>query len=156
VFCADDPARPTVESLDALRVELNAQSDLLAGFVLNIANICAGWPESIDPVQQIATNQAPVSLVIGGPSDAQTPLEHAQQMAAAVGGQFLRSEHDGHTTVFLPKDNCTNAVVETFLLTGNLPTMSVCEADVIASARPRGWRNGVLHLLPGTYRSDEQ
>jgi len=143
VMCADDPTRPTVDSLDALRLAFNAESDLLAETQLNTAGMCAGWPESIDPIPQIATNQAPASLIIGGPSDAQTPLLFAEQMAAAVGGQFLRSEHDGHTTVFSPENNCTNSVVETFLLTGNLPTTAVCEADVNPIASAPDWRDEI-------------
>lgn len=146
VYCADDPTRPTVDSLDTLRIQFNAVSDLLAETQLIAAGMCAGWPESIDPIPQIATNQAPVSLVIGGPSDAQTPLVFAQQMAAAVGGQFLRSEHDGHTTVFRPGNSCTNTVVEAFFLTGNLPTISVCEADVIANTSALDWRDGMPGL----------
>jgi len=141
VYCADDPTRPTVDSLDTLRIQFNAISDLLAEIQLFAISVCSGWPESIDPIPQIATNQAPVSLVIGGPSDAQTPLVFAQQMAAAVGGQFLRSEHDGHTTVFRPGNSCTNSAVETFLLTGNLPTTLVCEADVIANTSALDWRD---------------
>ena len=147
VFCADDFTRPTVESLNALRIELNAQSDLLAELMMYPANICAGWPEALDPVPRIATNQAPASLVIGGPSDARTPLVHAQEMAEALGGQFLRSEHEGHITVFTIKNDCTNAVTETFLLTGNLPTISVCEANDVANAGMAVRRQGRPHLL---------
>jgi len=153
ILCADDPVRPTVDSLEALRVEFNNLSDLLAEHRMINAAICAGWPESADPMLPIATNQAPVSLVIGGTSDAQTPLVHAQQMAAAVGGQFLLSEHNGHGTVFTSKNSCTNAAAEAFLLTGNLPATSVCEADVPAITDApswrddaHGWRRSVLHL----------
>jgi len=146
VMCADDPARPTVDSLDALRQVFNAESDLLAESQLPVAGMCAGWPESIDPIPQIATNQAPVSLVIGGPSDAQTPLVFAQEMAAAVGGQFLRSEHDGHVTVFTTKNQCTNEAAETFLLTGNLPITSVCEAGEVVDAAAMDWQDSMSHL----------
>jgi len=134
VMCADEPARPTVDSVDALLTEFNAVSDLLAEWLLINVSLCAGWPESVDPIPPIATNQAPASLVIGGTSDVQTPLVLAPQMAAAVGGQFLRSEHNGHITVFTGKNRCTDRAVETFLLTGNLPSVSVCEADVNVNA----------------------
>ena len=147
ILCTDDASRPTIDSLDALRILFNEESNLIAETQLTIAGICAGWPESNDPIPTIATNQAPVSLVIGGPSDAQTPLVFAQQMAAAVGGQFLRSEHDGHTTVFTPKNNCTNMAVETFLLNGNLPATSVCEADTNVNASRSNWRDEMLNQL---------
>jgi len=58
----------------------------------------------------------------------------AEQMATAVGGHFLRSEHDGHVVAFVGRNSCTDSVVETYLLTGELPSTSVCEADVIANA----------------------
>ncbi len=147
VMCADDSSRPTIDSLDALRIQFNVESDLLAETLMINAGMCAGWPESIDPIPPIATNQAPPSLVIGGPSDAQTPLLFAQQMAAAVGGQFLRSEHEGHTTVFSPFNSCTNAAVETYLLTGNLPSTMVCEADVDASTSAPDWREEMRSQL---------
>lgn len=130
VLCGDDFTRPTADSLVALQPSFNAESDLFAEGATSFAGLCAGWPEAIDPIPQIATNQAPTAIVIGGPSDAQTPLVFAQDMAQAIGGQFLRSEHGGHTTVFTGKNACTNAVVEEFLINGNLPTVSVCESNL--------------------------
>ncbi len=127
-LCADDASRPTVDSLVALGQDFNAASNLLAEAYLRPASNCAGWIEALNPLPTIATNQAPASLVIGGPTDAQTPLVFAEQMAEAVGGHFLRSEHQGHTTVFTGKNACTNRVVETFLLSGQLPSFSVCVA----------------------------
>ena len=128
VMCADDATRPTIDSLEALSEIYNEDSDLLAEIHLRVAGYCAGWPQAINPIPNIATNQAPPSLVIGGPTDAQTALVFSEQMAEAVGGQFLRSEHSGHTTVFSGKNACTDTVAETFLLTGELPEFSVCAA----------------------------
>jgi len=159
VMCADDPTRPSIDSLDALRIEFNAVSDLIAETLMFNAGMCSGWPVSLEPIPQIATNQAPASLVIGGTTDAQTPLVFAQEMAAAVGGQFLRSEHDGHTVSFVPGHSCVNTAVETFLLTGTLPSTSVCLPDsavspiaarnAIASDNPNAadWRDKVPSLF---------
>lgn len=137
VFCADDPVRYTIESLEALQSPFNAVSDLFSELVYSNVALCTGWPEAIDPMPRIATNQAPASLVIGGPTDSQTPIIFAEEMAAAVGGQFLRSEHPGHTTVFSRNNACTNSAVEVFLTTGELPTTSVCEGSVFAGAVER-------------------
>jgi len=145
VLCADDFTRPTADSLTALRPIYNAESDLFAENSLSFAGLCSGWPASLDPIPQIATNQAPASIVIGGPTDAQTPLVFAQDMARAVGGQFLRSEHRGHTTVFTGKNACTDTVVEEFLINGNLPDVSVCGVD--ARARSTDWADNFQRRL---------
>lgn len=130
VFCADDAFRPNVDSLTQFAIEFNAESDLLAELFIKSAGQCAHWPEALNPVPDIATNQAPAALVIGGPTDAQTPLLFAEQLAQAIGGQFLRSEHLGHTAVFLGKNTCTDAAVENFLLNGELPSFTNCEATL--------------------------
>ncbi len=146
VMCADDATRPTLDSVEALRGPFNVESDLFAEPFLNTAGLCAGWPEALNPVPEIATNQAPVSLVIGGPTDAQTPLVFSEQMAQALGGQFLRSEHDGHVTVFTGKNLCTQALVNDFLVNGSLPTVSVCEANN-RNAIIADWPMPMLQLL---------
>lgn len=135
VMCADDPARPTVDSLVGLLPTFNAASDLLAESYVSSATICAGWPESIDPIPVIATGQAPVSLVIGGPTDAQTPLQWAKETAFALGGQFLHSEHEGHTVVFSQANACTDAAAVNFLREGELPATDNCPADPVTVAK---------------------
>lgn len=144
VLCADDPGRPTIESLEALQDSYNAESDLFAELYLySSTGACVGWPESVDPIPQIATNQAPASLVIGGPTDAQTPLIFSELMAEAVGGHFLYSDHDGHTTTFSGDNQCTETAVENFLLSGTLPATGRCEAlGPVASAER--WQTPVV------------
>ncbi len=149
VLCSDDPTRPTSESVAALQVPWNAESDLFAEANYNIVGICAGWPESVDPIPRIATNQAPASLVIGGPTDAQTPLVFAEQMAVALGAQMLFSEHDGHTTVFSGLNRCTDSAVEVFLTTGALPAFSRCSSSPSLASRNAlavRWHQPSLHL----------
>lgn len=126
VICADDPVRPSVEQIEALRQRFNQTSDLFAEIQLAAAAICIGWPEALNPLAEISTRQAPATLVIGGPTDAQTPLIWSEQMAAAIGGRFLRSEHPGHTTVFSGQNACTDDAAIDFLLNGTLPDESVC------------------------------
>lgn len=151
VLCADDPNRPTLSSLSRSAARFNGDSDLLAETYFTTIGICAGWPAAVEPLPDIATNQAPVSLVIGGPTDAQTPLAFSQDMARAVGGQFLRSEHQGHTVAFRGANACTDSAVSNFLLNGTLPAVSVCEDDnsvIMADS----WASAIPVLSPPVFQ----
>jgi len=129
VLCADDPLRPTADNGFELFAGFNEISDLFAESFLTVALTCAGWPESIDPVIPVATSQAPNSLIIGGSTDAQTPLIWAEQMASAIGGTFLRSEHLGHTVVFNDESACADNAAVAFLREGSVPSVTTCLAD---------------------------
>lgn len=126
VLCADDAYRPTVVQLSASLPTFNAQSDLFAEAYIGLAGSCAGWPESVEPLPPIATGTAPAALIIGGSSDAQTPLEWSEEMAIAIGGHFLASSHAGHTSVFNRESECVDTIVTTFLLEGFLPGAADC------------------------------
>ncbi|MGQ7845847.1 alpha/beta hydrolase [Granulosicoccus sp. 3-233] len=126
ILCADDATRPTAEQLSASLPTFNALSDLFAEAYIGQAGSCAGWPESIDPLSPIATGTAPVALVIGGTSDAQTPLVWSEEMARAIGGHYLASSHQGHTSVFNGQNDCVDSIVTTFLLDGLLPGAADC------------------------------
>jgi len=145
VFCADDPVRHSIETIEALQSSFNADSDLFSELLYSNVAVCTGWPASVDPIPRIATNQAPPSLVIGGPTDTNTPLIFAEQMAQAVGGQFLRSEHTGHTTVFSGRNRCTDSAVAVFLTSGALPATGVCEATELAGSIERSYQPS-LHM----------
>ena len=129
VFCADDPARPTLAGLVDTLADLESRSDLFAESGAALVATCAGWPASLDPVGTIATTQAPASLVIGGTNDWQTPLAFTQPMAAAIGAASLVSAHVGHTSVFNGDSDCVDQVVLAFLLDGTLPAQANCEVD---------------------------
>jgi len=122
VTCADDAARPSVESLLATLVTLNESSDFFAESSLPTAASCAGWPEALDPVVDIRTAEAPASLIIGGTGDVRTPISLAVETADAIGGVFVSSGHQGHGTLFSPRENdCVDSIVIDFLLEGTLP-----------------------------------
>jgi len=126
VFCADDAARPTSDSLIEKLTQFNKISDVAAEYLVSQAAICAGWPEALEPLPPIATNTAPLSLLIGGTTDAQTPIAWSQAMAQAIGGTFIKSEHSGHTTVFNEESECIDELVEKFLLDGLAPITQEC------------------------------
>ena len=128
VVCADDDARPTVESLFSSLNALNENSDLFAEAQLPDAASCVGWPEALDPVADIQTSDAPASLTIGGSDDVLTPLGWAVEMAGAIGGVFLSSGHPGHTTLFVHENECVDSITVDFLLEGTLPPEgTICE-----------------------------
>ena len=121
VICADDAARPSLESLVTILGSLNESSDFFAETLLPLTASCVGWPEALDPVADIRTTDAPESLVIGGTGDVRTPISWAVETADAIGGVLLSSDHQGHTTVFLRDNDCVDSIVVDFLLEGTLP-----------------------------------
>jgi len=129
VICSDDAARPTVDELEALRTSFNNTSDIFAELFISQSAMCSGWPQSLAPLEPISTNQAPATLVIGGPTDTQTPAIWSQQMASAIGGHYLLSDHPGHTALFSDANDCTEEAVIDFLLLGELPDTNQCGAQ---------------------------
>lgn len=129
VLCADDNTRPTAEVLEQKLAQFNGRSDLFAEAYIAQAGSCIGWPEALEPLPPIETRIAPVALVIGGTSDAQTPLQWSEEMATSIGGFFLSSEHQGHTSVFNQQSRCVDTLVTQFLIDGRLPAITSCSSD---------------------------
>lgn len=125
-LCADDSFRPNVETLVAASEEFNLLSDVFAEIALSEYASCAGWPEALAPLSPITTNTAPTSIVIGGSNDAIAPIEFSEDMAAAIGGVFVRSDHEGHTSVFFGKSECVDNIVESFFIDGTTPASEEC------------------------------
>lgn len=126
VMCADDAYRPTADELITLLTQMNTVSDPFAEAQLAVAGLCAGWPQAIEPLAPIATSTAPMSIVIGGTTDAQTPVQWSETMAQAIGGTYIRSEHPGHTVVFTDQSECVDDLVEQFLADGLAPAVTQC------------------------------
>jgi len=126
VMCADDANRPTADTLEQTLSLFNQSSDIFAEATLHLAASCVGWPESIEPLSASNTSDAPASLVIGGINDAQTPTQWSEEMAAAIGGVYVQSLHDGHTVVFTGQSECIDSVAENFLIDNSLPEGTNC------------------------------
>ncbi len=126
VMCADDAARPDATELITVLEDYNGRSDLFAEYLIPAIGMCSGWPEAIEPLPPIAVDTAPVSLVIGGTNDAQTPLQWSESMANSIGGLFITSEHSGHTSAFNGSSECINDIVEAFLVENTLPDNLYC------------------------------
>ncbi|MFK7994266.1 MAG: alpha/beta hydrolase [Granulosicoccus sp.] len=126
VICEDDPQRLSLGELTSNLARYNNLSDLFAEASISITASCTSWPASTNPLPIITTRSAPQSLVIGGTSDAQTPVAWSEDMAASIGGVFIRSAHEGHTSVFNEKSACIDEMVSSFLLDGELPSTAEC------------------------------
>lgn len=129
VLCADDPARPNADEIAAQLDSFNATSDLFAELYLADAAACMGWPAAIDPLQPISAGVDEGVMIIGGTSDAATPLIWSQQMSQALGSPLIVSDHLGHTVVFQQSSDCVDQQVIAFLTDGTEPTTLNCTAN---------------------------
>ncbi|MBX2881625.1 MAG: alpha/beta hydrolase, partial [Granulosicoccus sp.] len=75
IACADDDTRPDAAALGDRLTQFNQQSDLFAEVFISVAGLCSVWPPALEPLELISTRTAPTALVIGGTSDASTPIE---------------------------------------------------------------------------------
>jgi len=129
IVCADDGSRPDTSQYLQYLESYNTVSDLFAELSIPQALACNGWPAAIDPVQPVDTTAGGRILVIGGTTDAATPLVWSEQMAEAVNTPLLVSEHAGHTVVFHSENSCVDEQVIAFLLTGEMPGTLLCSAS---------------------------
>ncbi|MBX2882722.1 MAG: alpha/beta hydrolase, partial [Granulosicoccus sp.] len=132
IACADDDTRPDAATLGDRLTQFNQQSDLFAEVFISVAGLCSVWPPALEPLELISTRTAPTALVIGGTSDASTPIEWSEQMTESIGGFFLRSEHSGHTSVYNQESECVDQYVTSFLLDGELPDLGSCGTETPA------------------------
>lgn len=129
INCADDPQRPTLDSLNTLHGELNVISDLFAESVIPLAAACNGWPESIDPAPPLSQPSSGRTLIIGGIADDETPLIWSQQLAEATGGTLIVSEHLGHTVAFTGQSSCVDQAITAFLTGDGIGEGETCATD---------------------------
>lgn len=129
VMCADDATRPDAESMAPLFDRFNAISDLFAESMIAQASMCAGWPAAVEPLSPIAVDTAPIAVVIGGTTDALTPINWGQKMAQSIGAVFVESRHLGHTVLFQDASACADDIVSRFLIEGVLPENAVCALE---------------------------
>jgi len=125
-LCADDAFRPSVDDLVSALTEFNNASDVFAEVSASEFGRCAAWPVPTEQLAPIVTNTAPQSIVIGGTNDPLAPLALSEDMAAAIGGTLIRSDHPGHISVFLGKSRCVDNLATAFLLDGTTPTFQEC------------------------------
>jgi pimeloyl-ACP methyl ester carboxylesterase len=98
--CSDNTAAPlSVSEAEALMDSFEQRSPDFATQGVGALN-CSGWKVESDPAPEIAFTPRVPLLVIGGTQDSLTPLQWAQDIAAAMpGSSLLVSEHYGHGAI---------------------------------------------------------
>lgn len=98
--CSDNTAAPlSVSEAEALIDSFEQRSPDFATQVVGALN-CSAWKVESDPAPAIAFTPRVPLLVIGGTQDSLTPLQWAEDIAAAMpGSSLLVSEHYGHGAI---------------------------------------------------------
>ncbi len=152
IWCLDQKGRPTVDDVASLMGDLQAHVPPFSDLVF-LALHCANFPLKPDPIPlELPASGAPKAIVVGGSMDGRIPLEWPERVAASLDSAvFLRSEHVGHTTVFLSPEffsyqasSCTNQIVENYLLDPtDLPEPGqVCQPELSARGATLEHRHG--------------
>ena len=50
-----------------------------------------------------------------------TPISWSVEIAEAIGGVILTSDHQGHTTLFVRANECVDSIAVEYLIEGTLP-----------------------------------
>jgi len=128
INCADDPARPPAEEVQA-QADVVAEASVYFADFLRASTGCIGTLDPIDPIAIGPADGAAPILVIGTTGDPATPYEWAVEMADALSSGVLYSvEAEGHTA-FLSVP-CVDDVVISYLVDLELPDEgSSCAAE---------------------------
>lgn len=126
VNCLDHPEGIAVSEVPDRVAEFEKVSPTFGAiFAYGLAG-CASWPiqggSDAGPID--ARGAAPI-LVIGTSRDPATPLEWAESLAAQLeSGVLVRRDGDGHTG-YKAGSSCVDEVVESYLVSGEVPSSDV-------------------------------
>ena len=115
VNCADDPLRPSQESLFAA---VDAVADTFEHFGPGFRAMggCGTLPEAVDPLHVAPANLVVPVLVIALEGDPATPMAWARGLTDSIGDAVLiTSDGEGHTA-FLSNSECVTDVVIAYLV----------------------------------------
>ena len=113
----DDPAQ-----MRAQAAEIQAAAPVI-GTYMSFGDIgCANWPNAYDGERgEITADGAPPILVVGTTNDPATPYEWAEALSEQLSsGHLVTYQGEGHTA-YNKSNDCVNAAVDTYLLTGAVP-----------------------------------
>ncbi|GLW50266.1 protease [Streptomyces sp. NBRC 14336] len=126
INCADDPDRPTAESitrnLDRWRAEYERASPVFGPYRLTEVLMCYGRPKGTDFIrEQVKDLDTPKMLLVGTRGDPATPYRWTVQTAERLGSAavVLDNRDGGHTGY--ASSTCVQRKVDDFLLYGSLP-----------------------------------
>jgi pimeloyl-ACP methyl ester carboxylesterase len=122
VSCLDaDPDAPE-EDPDEVQRALEAEAPALGSLFDVRFEPCENWPFPAAGLPGISPEGVPPILVIGTTRDPATPYEWAERLSDALPRSVLLTyEGDGHTAYLTSGSQCVDAVVDEFLLDGDLP-----------------------------------
>ncbi|MFP5488893.1 MAG: alpha/beta hydrolase [Acidimicrobiia bacterium] len=119
INCADDPARPDVDTVWE-QADSIADASEYFGEVLRASFGCVGLPEPVDPLVLGQAEGAPPILVIGTTGDPATPYEWSVELAEFLdSGVLYTVEGEGHTAY--TSIACVNDVVHAYLIDLEVP-----------------------------------
>lgn len=126
VNCADDPDRPTAESitrdLGRLRAAYEEASPVFGQFRLTEVLACYGRPKGTDYIREkVRDVDTPKLLLVGTRGDPATPYRWTVETAKRLGDAavVLDNKGDGHTGY--ASSRCVRDKVDAYLLYGSLP-----------------------------------
>jgi hypothetical protein len=126
VTCLDhDDAIPSSEVDRYLPRFEKASPTFGAIFAFSLSS-CAQWPIHTGrvPAEIHAAGAAPI-MVVGTTRDPATPLQWAESLAAQLdSGVLVRRDGDGHTG-YLAGNQCVDSTVESYLVSGKVPSGTV-------------------------------
>jgi pimeloyl-ACP methyl ester carboxylesterase len=126
IYCLDHPETRSVEAIAADAARLKKLYPPFGDFIGWGAVNCAVWPyPGVVPAQRLtAPGSAPI-LVVGTTHDPATPYEWAQSLAKQLSSaRLLTRVGEGHTAYGMGSD-CTDRVINRYLLDGVVPAQDV-------------------------------
>lgn len=119
INCADDAARPDVDTVWAQADEIADGSDWFDELLRGSFG-CVGTPDPIDPLLLGPASGAPPILVIGTTGDPATPYEWSVELAEFLdSGVLYTVEGEGHTAY--TSIGCVTEVVDAYLIDLEVP-----------------------------------
>ena len=122
IFCLDERSDPSLDAVRAEEKRIIAAAPLFGQYMAYGAMTCAQWPAPAvrDRTPIVAAGSADI-LVVGTTRDPATPYEWAVTLAETLeNGHLVTYDGDGHTG-YNKGSACVDAVVEAFLLNGDVP-----------------------------------
>ncbi len=124
ITCLDSPRRLTMAELSAFSDDLAEASPTFGRFLIDTAALCSAWP--VPPTgaatRTTAAGAAPI-LVVGTTDDPVAPYAWSVALSRQLeSGVLLAYDGFGHTA-YGHSNTCVTAAVDTYLLTGAVPTL---------------------------------
>lgn len=128
INCADYPVTHSFDQWQEIDKKIDAAAPFFGKYMHDGDELCRGWPyQPTHPSAKITPILTTPVLVVGTTGDPATPYAWSGELAKALGGgsKLLTFHGEGHTA-YGRSDACIATGVDTYLLTGALPTTLEC------------------------------